>query len=49
MAEYWRGRALAALARNDEARAAWQRGAAGAAANGEQDEYRARCRDALQQ
>ncbi len=47
MAEYWKGRALAALARTEEARAAWKQGAEGAAAAGEQDEFRKRCEEAL--
>jgi tetratricopeptide (TPR) repeat protein len=41
-AQYWRGQALAAMARN-----AWQTGAAGADALGQQNEYRQKCREAL--
>ena len=43
-AQYWRGQALAALGRQEEARAAWQAGAAGADVPGEQNEYREKCR-----
>jgi tetratricopeptide (TPR) repeat protein len=46
-AEYWRGRALAALGRLDEARSAWQKGASGADVQGDQNEYRRKCRQAL--
>jgi tetratricopeptide (TPR) repeat protein len=46
-AEYWRGKALAALDRVDAARAAWRRGAAGADVAGPQNEYRQKCRQAL--
>ncbi|MGA2032496.1 MAG: DUF5107 domain-containing protein [Thermoguttaceae bacterium] len=46
-AQYCRGAALAALGRHDEARAAWQAGAAGTEAPGWQDEYRQKCREAL--
>ena len=46
-AQYWRGKALAALGRLDEARAAWQAGAAGADVPGPQNEYRQKCRETL--
>jgi tetratricopeptide (TPR) repeat protein len=46
-AQYWRGQALAALGRTEEARAAWQTGAGGADVPGEQNEYREKCRQAL--
>lgn len=46
-AQYWRGRALAALGRNEEARAAWQAGVAGADVAGEQNEHRQKCREML--
>jgi tetratricopeptide (TPR) repeat protein len=46
-AQYWRGKALAALGRADEARSAWQTGAAGADVAGAQNEYRQKCREAL--
>ncbi len=46
-AQYWRGRAFAALGRVEEARAAWQAGAAGADVAGRQNEYRQKCREAL--
>ena len=56
-AQYWRGRALAALGRNDEARAAWKAGADGPAGTGSrkrgqgaegQSDYRELCRKALE-
>lgn len=47
-AEYWRGKALAALGRNEEAQSAWRAGAAGADGRGVQNEFRQRCREALQ-
>jgi len=46
-AEYWRGKALAALGRTDEARAAWQRGADGPQGSDDQNEHRELCRKAL--
>ena len=46
-AQYWRGQALSALGRSDAARAAWQAGADGAEVEGAQNEYRAKCREAL--
>jgi len=46
-AQYWRGKALAALGRAEEARSAWQTGAEGADVAGAQNEYRQKCRDAL--
>jgi tetratricopeptide (TPR) repeat protein len=46
-AQYWRGQALAALDRLQEAREAWQTGADGADVRGEQNEYREKCRKAL--
>ncbi|MGA2254039.1 MAG: DUF5107 domain-containing protein, partial [Thermoguttaceae bacterium] len=46
-AQYWRGAALAALGRSDEARTAWQAGAAGTEAPGRQNEYRQKCREKL--
>ena len=49
-AQYWRGKALEALGRHADARAAWQAGIASAdrSRTGEQDEYRQRCREALE-
>jgi tetratricopeptide (TPR) repeat protein len=53
-AQYWRGRALQALGRTDEARAAWKEGAAGAGGGkggkGSQDQgdYRELCRKAME-
>jgi tetratricopeptide (TPR) repeat protein len=47
-AEYWRGRALTALGRAKDARAAWEAGAAGADVPGAQHEYRDKCRAALE-
>jgi tetratricopeptide (TPR) repeat protein len=46
-AQYWRGKALMALSRAAEARAAWQAGADGADVPGAQNEYRQKCRKAL--
>ncbi len=46
-AQYWRGRALQALQRPEEARAAWQAGADGADLDGWQNEYRAKCRQEI--
>ena len=46
-AQYWRGKALAALGRAADARSAWQAGAAGADVAGAQNEYRQKCREAL--
>jgi tetratricopeptide (TPR) repeat protein len=46
-AQYWRGKALAALGRAADARSAWQAGAAGADVPGTQNEYRQKCREAL--
>ena len=48
MAEYWQGRAWQALGRDDEMCAAWQRGASGSEGSDEQNEYRKRCREALE-
>jgi tetratricopeptide (TPR) repeat protein len=50
-AQYWRGRALEALGRLSEARAAWKAGASGAGGgrgSGVQGEYRELCRKALE-
>ena len=46
-AQFWRGQALAALGRPQEARAAWEAGAAGADVAGDQNEYREKCRQSL--
>jgi tetratricopeptide (TPR) repeat protein len=46
-AQYWRGKALAALGRAEEARAAWKDGAAGAQGSDEQNEHRKLCQEAL--
>ncbi len=46
-AQFWRGQALSALNRPEEARAAWQAGADGADVAGPQNDYRAKCREAL--
>ena len=46
-AQYWRGKALEALGRLDEARSAWKAGAAGAEGSAEQNEYRGMCKEAL--
>jgi len=47
-AEYWRGKALEALGRLDEARSAWAKGAAGSQGSQQQNRYRALCREKLQ-
>ena len=46
-AQYWRGRALQALGRLEEARSAWKEGAAGREGSGEQDEHIEFCKKAL--
>jgi len=46
-AHYWRGKALAALGRADDARAAWRLGAAQHEGSDEQNKYREMCRVAL--
>jgi tetratricopeptide (TPR) repeat protein len=46
-AQYWRGKALEALGRPEEARAAWKEGAAGHEHSGEQNRYRELCQKAL--
>jgi tetratricopeptide (TPR) repeat protein len=46
-AQFWRGKTLAALGRADDARTAWQTGAAGTDVAGTQNEYRQKCREAL--
>ncbi len=43
-AQYWRGKALQALGRQADARAAWKEGAAGHKGSSEQNEYRERCK-----
>jgi len=48
-AQYWRGRALLALGRHREARDAWLIGSELPSMAGEQDEYREKCRQALQE
>jgi tetratricopeptide (TPR) repeat protein len=46
-AQYWRGKALEALGRLEEARTAWKEGAAGYPHSGEQNRYRELCEKAL--
>jgi tetratricopeptide (TPR) repeat protein len=46
-AQYWKGKALLALGRSEEARAAWKEGAAGPEGRGEQNKHRQLCSDAL--
>jgi len=46
-AQYWRGKALEALGRNEEAKAAWKLGAAGSRGSGEQSEYIELCEKEL--
>ncbi|MFH1921513.1 MAG: DUF5107 domain-containing protein, partial [Planctomycetota bacterium] len=48
-AQYWRGKALAALGRGEEARAAWKEGAAGHEGSEEQNKHRKLCQEALEQ
>ena len=48
-AQYCRGKALAALGRADQARAAWKEGAAGAEGSDEQNKHRDLCQEALKQ
>ena len=48
-AQYWRGKALQALGRLDEAKAAWQQGAAGMGGSEEQNEHRELCAVALRE
>jgi tetratricopeptide (TPR) repeat protein len=43
-AQYWRGKALQALGREADARAAWKQGAAGHKSSREQNEYLERCK-----
>jgi tetratricopeptide (TPR) repeat protein len=45
--QYWRGKALQALGREADARAAWKEGAAGHKGSGQQNEYIERCRKEL--
>ncbi|MHB8900346.1 MAG: DUF5107 domain-containing protein [Thermoguttaceae bacterium] len=47
-AQYWLGRALVKLGRTDEARAAWKAGVEGADLTGPQNDYRQKCRQALE-
>ena len=46
-AQYYRGKALEALGRAAEARAAWQLGAAGGKGSQEQEKHRQLCREAM--
>ncbi len=46
-AHYWRGKALEALGRLQDARSAWEQGAAGPEGSGEQNKYRKLCMEAL--
>jgi len=46
-AQYWRGKALQALGWLDEARSAWQEGAAGVEGSSQQNKYRQLCKEAL--
>ena len=48
-ARYWQGIALAKLGRLEEAKEAWQVGASLPSVPGEQDEYREKCRKALEE
>ena len=46
-AQYWQGKALAALGRTDEAQTVWRAGALGADVAGQQNQFREACRKAL--
>jgi len=46
-AQYWRGRALEALGRLEDARSAWKQGAAGHEGSEGQNKYRELCKKAL--
>jgi tetratricopeptide (TPR) repeat protein len=46
-AQYWRGKALEGLGRLEDARSAWEQGAAGPEGSGEQNKYRNLCMEAL--
>ncbi len=46
-AQYWRGKALAALGRMEEARSAWKEGAAAHKGSEEQNKHRQLCKEAL--
>ncbi len=46
-AQYWRGKALQALGRADDARSAWEEGAAGHKGSGEQNKHIQLCKDEL--
>jgi tetratricopeptide (TPR) repeat protein len=46
-AQYWRGKALEALGRTEDARSAWKEGAAGAEGSEEQNKCRELCKKAL--
>ena len=46
-AQYWRGRALEALGRLEDANSAWKQGAAGPEGSNEQKKYRELCKQAL--
>jgi tetratricopeptide (TPR) repeat protein len=48
-AQYWRGKALQALGRGEEAKSAWKAGAAGVKGSDEQNKHRDLCRAALEQ
>ncbi len=47
-AQYWRGKALQALGRLEEAKAAWREGAAGVEGSEDQNKHRELCRQACQ-
>jgi len=46
-AQYWKGKALQSLGRPDEARSAWQQGAAGPEGSSQQNKYRELCKETL--
>ena len=46
-AQYWKGKALQALGRLDQARSAWREGAVGVDGSEDQNKHRELCREAL--
>jgi tetratricopeptide (TPR) repeat protein len=46
-AQYWRGKALEALGRSEDARSAWKQGAAGPEGSSQQNKYRDLCKEAI--
>ncbi len=48
-AQYWRGKTLQTLGREDDAKAAWREGAVSVEGSKEQNEHRRLCREALRE